>query len=78
MTDDQMRRRLSAALRAQASGLNTESPVEPAPKPPSASRVAPARAAVHAKPRLSALAVLALAVLLGAMAGALAGMISAW
>jgi hypothetical protein len=36
------------------------------------------RAPAHAKPRLSTSTVLALAVLFGAMAGGLAGVISAW
>jgi hypothetical protein len=50
----------------------------PAPHPRSAPVVSPGREPAHAKPSLSASAVLALAVLLGAMAGGLAGVISAW
>lgn len=70
--------RLSAALRAQASVLGAESPRAPAPHRRSASAVSPGREPVQVKPRLSALTVLALAVLLGAMTGGLAGVISAW
>lgn len=67
MTPEQVQR-LSAALRAQAVGLTTGAPAEPA------------RAAQpeRTRPGLPAWAVLALAVLLGAMAGGLAGAISAW
>lgn len=70
MTGDPVGQKLSAALRAQASGLGASpSPgFDPNHGPDSA----------HTQPRLSAWAVLALAVLLGAMAGALAGVISAW
>lgn len=68
---DEVHRRLSAALRAQASGLSTGSPSSPAPAPAG-------RKPAHAKPRLSASTVLALAVLLGLVAGGLAGLISAW
>ncbi|MGH3898999.1 MAG: hypothetical protein ACRDTA_12275 [Pseudonocardiaceae bacterium] len=66
MSDDQVDRRLAAALRAQASGLGGGSPVP--------HRRQPARR----RTGLPAWAVLALAVLLGAMAGALAGVVSAW
>ncbi|HZS22703.1 MAG TPA: hypothetical protein VFA63_17180 [Pseudonocardiaceae bacterium] len=70
MTGDPVGRKLSAALRAQASGLDASPPRESAPdRPPGAA---------HAPPRLPAWAVLALAVLLGAMAGALAAVISIW
>jgi hypothetical protein len=75
VTGDQVGRKLSAALRAQASGLGA-SPSEastPVPAP-----VRPGRRSLHARPRPSAWAVLVLAVLLGAMAGALAGVISTW
>ncbi|MBV9011927.1 MAG: hypothetical protein JO272_07735 [Pseudonocardiales bacterium] len=61
--NDQMDRRLSAALRAHASGVGLGS-----------GRRGPA----HAKPSPSAWRVLVLAVLLGALAGALAGVISIW
>ncbi len=59
-------RRLAAALRAQASGLGT------------GSTMPPRRQLARARTGLSAWAVLALAVLLGAMAGGLAGVVSAW
>ena len=69
-----MHRRLSAALQAQASGLETPPPAVGTDRGPVADRE-PA----HAKPRrLPAAAVLALAVLLGAMAGGLAAVISYW
>ena len=79
-TNDQMDRRLSAALRAQASGVgpSARSPMGSAPHPRPAAAVSPGRGPAHAKPGPSALTVLALAVLLGAMAGGLAGVISAW
>ena len=72
---DEVHRRLSAALRAQASGLSAGSPSSPAPAPTAGSS---GRKPAHAKPRLSASTVLALAVLLGLVAGGLAGLISAW
>ncbi len=72
---DEVHRRLSAALRAQASGLSTGSPRFPALAPTAGSS---GRKPAHAKPRLSASTVLALAVLLGLVAGGLAGLISAW
>ncbi|MGQ0716569.1 MAG: hypothetical protein ACT4NP_04480 [Pseudonocardiales bacterium] len=59
-------RRLAAALRAQASGLGAASPI------PSRRHLARHRSG------LPAWAVLALAVLLGAMAGGLAGLVSVW
>ncbi|MGH3884869.1 MAG: hypothetical protein ACRDSG_09895 [Pseudonocardiaceae bacterium] len=59
-------RRLAAALRAQAAGLGTGSPIPP--------RRRPAR---H-RTGLPVWVVLALAVLLGAMAGGLAGVVSVW
>lgn len=71
---DEVHRRLSAALQAQASGLSTGSSL-PAPAPAAGSS---GRKPAHAKPRLSASTVLALAVLLGLLAGGLAGLISAW
>ena len=71
-------RRLSAALRAQASGLGTGPSTGSAPDarqvPPIRSGDAPARDRLG----LSGWAVLALAVLLGALAGGLAGVISVW
>jgi hypothetical protein len=63
---------LSAALRAQASALGTGPPKEPYPRP--ASVAGPSRSAV----RLPAWAVLVLAIVLGAVAGGLAGAISTW
>jgi hypothetical protein len=72
---EQVGPKLSAALRAQASGLSTGSPVGPTP-PPAA--VSPGHGRTQANPRLPAWAVLALAVLLGAIAGGLAGVISIW
>jgi hypothetical protein len=67
VTGDQVGRKLSAALRAQASGLGEQGDGKP-----------PGRGPLHAQPRLAAWAVLALAILLGAMAGVLAGVISSW
>lgn len=61
MNGDQVPRQLSAALRAQASGLGIGSPAGSAPSS-----------------GLPGWAVLALAVLLGALAGGLAGVISVW
>ncbi|MGH3770433.1 MAG: hypothetical protein ACRDRW_03390 [Pseudonocardiaceae bacterium] len=75
---DEVHRKLSAALRAQASGLGAGSPVGPAPGSRSARAVSPGRGPAHAKPGLSAATVLILAVLLGTVAGGLAGVISAW
>ncbi|HEU0086172.1 MAG TPA: hypothetical protein VFQ77_00705 [Pseudonocardiaceae bacterium] len=65
---DERAQRLSAALRAQASGLAIAAPA-PAPDGRTGRRV---------RSGLPAWAVLALAVLLGALAGGLAGAISAW
>ncbi|MDQ2880900.1 MAG: hypothetical protein M3Y48_06470 [Actinomycetota bacterium] len=78
---DEVHRRLSAALRAQASGLSTGSPT--ATRSPGGGRapypaLTPGRKPAHAKPKLPASTVLALAVLLGVLAGGLAGLISAW
>ncbi|MDQ3825273.1 MAG: hypothetical protein M3319_12895 [Actinomycetota bacterium] len=75
VTGDQVGRKLSAALRAQASGLGASPSQASIPTPPS---MRPGRRSLHARPRPSAWAVLVLAVLLGAMAGALAGVISIW
>ncbi|MGH4014986.1 MAG: hypothetical protein ACRDSL_13930 [Pseudonocardiaceae bacterium] len=72
---------LSAALRAQAAGLVTEAPAGPAFRDaePEPGRPSPGPRAAQRGPRgLPAWAVLALAVLLGALAGGLAGAISAW
>ncbi|MGH3843415.1 MAG: hypothetical protein ACRDS0_18520 [Pseudonocardiaceae bacterium] len=66
---------LSAALRAQASGLGTGSPVPPTSAPAVAS---PGNGRTQADPRLPAWVILTLAVVLGAMAGALASVISTW
>jgi hypothetical protein len=74
---DEVPQRLSAALRAQASGLGTGPPPESAPDPRPA-RVSRGREPAHAKPRMSASAVLGLVLLLGAVAGGLAGVISTW
>ena len=75
MTGDQVGRKLSAALRAQASGLGPSQSQVSTPVPPP---VRPGRRSLHARARPSAWAVLILAALLGAMAGTLAGVISAW
>ena len=69
---EQVGPKLSAALRAQASGLGTGSSAE-VTHPPAASH-----GRTQASLRLPAWAVLTLAVLLGAMAGGLAGVISTW
>jgi hypothetical protein len=81
VTGDQVGRKLSAALRAQASGLGASpsqasTPVHP--PGPVHPPVRSGRRSLHARPSPSAWAVLVLAVLLGAMAGALAGVISTW
>ncbi|HEY3894939.1 MAG TPA: hypothetical protein VGL88_06180 [Pseudonocardiaceae bacterium] len=71
---DQVHRRLSAALQAQASGVVTTPPAAGTGRGP-----VPDREPARAKPdRLPAAAVLALAILLGAMAGGLAAVISYW
>jgi hypothetical protein len=75
---EEVHHRLSAALRAQASVVSPGSPVGPAPRPRPGSAVSTGRGPAHAQPRLSGSALLALAVLFGAMAGGLAGVISAW
>ncbi|MDQ4009728.1 MAG: hypothetical protein M3228_03320 [Actinomycetota bacterium] len=76
--NDKLDRRLSAALQAQASGLGTGSPARSTPDarqlPPIRSGRAPARAQLGQP----SWAVLAEAVLLGALAGGLAGVISVW
>ena len=65
--------RLSAALRAQAAGLGAGPPAG-AVFPPAGSEVI----SPPTQPRLPGWTVLALAVLLGALAGGLAGVISVW
>ncbi|MBV8996925.1 MAG: hypothetical protein JO115_04225 [Pseudonocardiales bacterium] len=84
---DEIHRRLSAALRAQASTMRSSAvgsgpvgsglPGERSPSRP-VGAVSPRRGPAHARRRLSVWTVLALAVLLGAMAGGLAGVISVW
>ncbi|HEY2725186.1 MAG TPA: hypothetical protein VGI84_10920 [Pseudonocardiaceae bacterium] len=79
MADEQMHRQLSAALRAQASGLGSGAP----PAAPPGRSGAPGGSGDTAdeppqRQRTSAWTVLSLAVLLGTVAGALAGVISAW
>lgn len=74
MNSDPVGRKLSAALRAQASGLGAQGS-QPQGGQPQGSQP-PSSAARHARPTLPAWVVLALAVLLGAMAGGLAGVIS--
>lgn len=64
--------KLSAALRAQASGVSTGSPEGPTAVTSATTGQA------RAKPRVPGWVVLLLAVLLGATAGGLAGMISTW
>lgn len=78
VTGDQVGRKLSAALRAQASGLGASPSQASAPVHPSAPPVKAGRRSLHARPRPSAWTVLVLAALLGAMAGPLAGVISTW
>ena len=75
VTGDHVGRKLSAALRAQASGLGASPSQASTPVHPP---VRPGRRSLHARPSPSAWAVLVFAVLLGAMAGALAGVISTW
>ena len=85
MTSDEQVQRLAAALRAQASGFPSAPPI-PAP-PMSASGPRPEHQQVPPPPEhgaaqgrsgLPARVVLVLAVVLGATAGGLAGLISAW
>lgn len=71
-------RQLSAALRAQASGLGTGSPAGAAPDAPQSPAIRTGHAAARERFGLPGWAVLALAVLLGALAGGLAGVISIW
>lgn len=74
MGDDQVQR-LSAALRAQAAGMAAGFPVGPELPQTGPGQVPPA---AQTRAGLPGWAVLALAVLLGATAGGLAGAISAW
>ena len=71
-------RQLSAALRAQASGLGTGSPARAAPEAPQVPAIRTGHAATRGWLGLPGWAVLVLAVLLGALAGGLAGVISVW
>ena len=72
MNGDQVPRQLSEALRAQASGLDTGSLTGSAPS------LRTGHATTRDRSGLPGWAVLALAVLLGALAGGLAGVISVW
>ncbi|HET9255596.1 MAG TPA: hypothetical protein VFO16_10385 [Pseudonocardiaceae bacterium] len=77
MTGETLNKKLSAALRAQASGLGSGQTEAPGTRSspaagPSRRRSSPA---TH---RLPAWVVLALAAALGAMAGGLAGAVSTW
>ncbi len=65
--NDEVDRRVAAALRAQASGMGASVPVPPG-----------RRGVERHRNGMPAWAVLALAVLLGAMAGGMAGVISTW
>ena len=71
-------RRLSAALRAQASGLGTGPSTGSVPEARQAPPIRPGPAPARDRTGLPGWAVLALAVLLGALAGGLAGVISVW
>ena len=77
MTGDR-EQRLSAALRAQAAGLGAASPAPVGAVPPPAGSEAISPPTAQPRPLLSAWMVLAVAVLLGALAGGLVGAISAW
>ena len=78
MTDDEVDRRLAAALRAQASGLGTGARGGSASHARRAHQAAVGHESSHARDGLPGWAVLAVAVLLGAIAGGLAGVISIW
>ncbi|HZA17146.1 MAG TPA: hypothetical protein VE645_09710 [Pseudonocardiaceae bacterium] len=71
-------RQLSAALRAQASALGTGSPAGAAPDAPHVTARRTGHTAAGERFGLSGWAVLVLAVLLGMLAGGLAGVISIW
>jgi hypothetical protein len=71
-------RRLSAALRAQASGLGTGPSTGSAPDAREVPPTRPGHTPVPGRLGLPGWAVLAVAVLLGALAGGLAGVISVW
>lgn len=80
MTADEQVQRLAAALRAQASGFPSAPPAPASGLLPAHQQVSPQPARDTAQDRsgLPARVVLVLAVLLGAVAGGLAGVISAW
>ncbi|MDQ4093506.1 MAG: hypothetical protein M3143_08915 [Actinomycetota bacterium] len=78
MNGDQVPRQLSAALRAQACGLGTGSPAGSAPDASQVPAIRTGHAAARTRLGLPGWAVLAVAVLLGALAGGLAGVISIW
>ncbi|MGH3981967.1 MAG: hypothetical protein ACRDST_04540 [Pseudonocardiaceae bacterium] len=78
MNGDQVPRRLSAALRAQASGLGTGPSTGSAPDARQVSPIPPGHPPARGRLGLPGWALLALAVLLGALAGGLAGVISVW
>lgn len=78
MNGDQVPRQLSAALRAQASGLGTGPPPGAVADARQVPPLRPGHAAERGRFGLPGWAVLALAVLLGALAGGLAGVISVW
>ncbi len=71
-------RRLAAALRAQASGLGTGPSTGSAPDARQVSPIRSGHPLAQGRRGLPAWAVLALAMLLGALAGGLAGVISVW
>ncbi|MGH3696316.1 MAG: hypothetical protein ACRDRX_20360 [Pseudonocardiaceae bacterium] len=75
MTGEQVGPKVSAALWAQASGLGTGSPAAPPPLP---AAVAPSRGRARATSRMPGWVILVLAVVFGAMAGGLAGVLSTW
>lgn len=75
MTGERVGPKLSAALRAQASGLGTGSPAAPTSAP---AALAPNRGRARATSRMPGWVILVLAVVLGAMAGGLAGVLSTW
>ncbi|HEX2289830.1 MAG TPA: hypothetical protein VHH53_06490 [Pseudonocardiaceae bacterium] len=74
MNGDQVPRRLAAALRAQASGLGTGPSTGSVPD----ARQVPGHPPARGWRGLPVWGVLALVVLLGALAGGLAGVISVW
>ncbi|HEY2764015.1 MAG TPA: hypothetical protein VGJ13_08400 [Pseudonocardiaceae bacterium] len=80
MTADEQVQRLAAALRAQASGFPAAPPIPASGSLPEHEQVSPPpeRRAAQGRSGLPVRVVLVLAVLLGATAGGLAGVISAW